>query len=71
MLFKFMQFKFMHLVSAFKLCISISVFIYYYSMNSVIISNLTKLKINALDITGNSYITWAVDAKMHLRENEL
>ena len=40
-------------------------------MNLVIISNLTKLKINALDITGNSYMTWAVGAKMHLRENDL
>ena len=45
--------------------------IYYYSMNSVIISNLTKLKINALDIMINSYMTWTVGAKMHLRENEL
>ena len=34
-------------------------------------SNLTKLKINALDITGNNYMTWAVGAKMHLRGNGL
>ena len=39
----------------------------------VIMSNLTKLKINALDITRNNYKTWTVGAKMnlHLRENEL
>ena len=61
----------MPLISAFKLCISIFVFIYYYSMNSVIMSNLTKLKIDALDITRNNYKTWAVGSKMHLRENEL
>ena len=40
-------------------------------MNSVIMSNLTKLKIDALDITRNNYKTWAVGSKMHLRENEL
>ncbi|KAF8099174.1 hypothetical protein N665_0248s0004 [Sinapis alba] len=34
-------------------------------------SNLTKLEINALDITGNNYMTWAVGAKMHLRGNGL
>ena len=37
----------------------------------VIMSNLTKLKIDALDITRNNYKTWAVGANMHLRENEL
>ena len=56
----------MPLVSAFQFP-----YIYYYSMNSVIISNLTKLKINALDITENSYMTWAVGAKMRLKKNEL
>ena len=40
-------------------------------MNTVIMSNLTKLEINALDITGNNYMTWAVGAKMHLRGNRL
>ena len=40
-------------------------------MNTVIMSNLTKLEINALDITGNNYMTWAVGAKMHLRGNGL
>ena len=42
-------------------------------MYTVIMSNLTKLKINALDITRNNYKTWTVGAKMnlHLRENEL
>ena len=43
----------------------------YYSMNTVIMSNLTKLEINALDITGNNYMTWAVGAKMHLRGKRL
>ena len=40
-------------------------------MNTVIMSNLTKLKVNALNITRNNFKTWAVGAKMHLRENEL
>ncbi|XP_056866175.1 uncharacterized protein LOC130512334 [Raphanus sativus] len=34
-------------------------------------SNLTKLEINALDITGNNYMTWAVGARMHLRGSGL
>ena len=34
-------------------------------------NNVTKLKINALAITRNSFKTWAVGAQMHLRENEL
>ena len=38
-------------------------------MNIVIMSNLTKLEINALNIMGNNYMTWAVGAKMHLRGN--
>ena len=57
----------MPLISAFKF----SSLLYYYSMNTVIMSNLTKLKIDALDITRNNYKTWAVGAKMHVRENEL
>ena len=40
-------------------------------MNNVIMWVLTKLKIDALGITRNNYKTWAVGAKMHLRENEL
>ena len=40
-------------------------------MDMVIMSNLTKLKIYALDITRNNYKTWEVGAKMYLRKNEL
>ena len=40
-------------------------------MNTVIMSNLTKLEINTLDITENNYMTWAAGAKMHLRGNKL
>ncbi|XP_074361486.1 uncharacterized protein LOC141701742 [Apium graveolens] len=29
-------------------------------------SNLTKLESNALDITGNNYLTWILDAEIHL-----
>ncbi|XP_074323887.1 uncharacterized protein LOC141660802 [Apium graveolens] len=29
-------------------------------------SNLTKLEFNALDITGNNYLTWILDAEIHL-----
>ena len=58
----------MHLNYAFKF--SLLYFICYY-VNNVIMSNLTKLKINALDITKNNYMTWAVGVEIHLRENEL
>lgn len=34
-------------------------------------SSFIKLKINTLDITENNYMIWAMDAKMHLQENEL
>ena len=40
-------------------------------MNTIILSSLTNLKINALDITGYNYMTWAVGANMHLRGNML
>ena len=40
-------------------------------MNTVIMSHLTKLKIDALDITRNNYMTWAVGVEIHLRENKL
>lgn len=40
-------------------------------MNNVFMWVLTKLKIDALDITRNNYKTWVVDAKMHLRGNEV
>ena len=29
-------------------------------------SNLTKLEFNALDVTGKNYLTWILDAKIHL-----
>ena len=29
-------------------------------------SNLTKLEFNALDISGNNYLTWILDAEIHL-----
>ncbi|XP_024014044.1 uncharacterized protein LOC112088118 [Eutrema salsugineum] len=34
-------------------------------------SNLTKLEITALDISGRNYMRWAVAARMHLKGNEL
>ena len=37
-------------------------------MNTV---KFDKAQNNAFGITGNSYMTWAVGAKMYLRENEL
>ncbi|XP_068309701.1 uncharacterized protein [Pyrus communis] len=34
-------------------------------------TNLTKLDFVALDITGNNYLTWVVDAKIHLEAGNL
>ncbi|XP_024006563.1 uncharacterized protein LOC112083068 [Eutrema salsugineum] len=34
-------------------------------------TNLAKLEIHALDVSGKNYMSWAVGAKMHLRGNEL
>ncbi|CAA7052728.1 unnamed protein product [Microthlaspi erraticum] len=34
-------------------------------------SNLTKLEIAALDISGNNYLSWTVGAKLHLKGNGL
>ena len=42
-----------------------------YSINTVIMSNLEKLKITALGITESNHMVWTVGAKLHLRENEL
>ena len=36
-----------------------------------IISNLTKLEFVALDISGKNYLTWILDAKIHLEVNEM
>ncbi|XP_024013309.1 uncharacterized protein LOC112087598 [Eutrema salsugineum] len=33
-------------------------------------SNLAKLEISALDVSGKNYMSWAVGAKMHLRGND-
>lgn len=64
-----LSFKFLHLKFTLHLCLKISAFkflplnyefklffiiyLYYYFMNTIIISNLTKLKIIAFDIPGN------------------
>ena len=34
-------------------------------------SNLSKLEFNALDISGNNYLPWTLDAKIHLTANNL
>ncbi|CAA7044594.1 unnamed protein product [Microthlaspi erraticum] len=34
-------------------------------------SNLTSLEFEALDITGNNYLAWALDAEIHLNAKEL
>ena len=45
--------------------------LYFYMLfYEYVVSNLIELKIDALDITRNNYITWAVDVEIHLRENE-
>ena len=42
--------------------------LYYYSTNTIIKSNLTKLEITVLDITENNYMTSPVGEKMHQRK---
>jgi len=34
-------------------------------------ANLAKLDVVALDVSGKNFMTWASDAKMHLRSNGL
>ncbi|XP_021971351.1 uncharacterized protein LOC110866511 [Helianthus annuus] len=34
-------------------------------------SNLSKLEFTALDISGNNYLPWTLDAKIHLTANNL
>ncbi|CAN1147031.1 hypothetical protein LINPERHAP2_LOCUS15620, partial [Linum perenne] len=34
-------------------------------------SNLTKLDFVALDVTGNNYLSWVLDAEIHLQANAL
>ncbi len=34
-------------------------------------SNLTKLEFVAFDISGKNYLTWILDAKIHLEVNEM
>ncbi|XP_021980045.1 uncharacterized protein LOC110876176 [Helianthus annuus] len=36
-----------------------------------IISNLSKLEFTTLDISGNNYVPWTLDAKIHLTANNL
>jgi hypothetical protein len=34
-------------------------------------SNLTKLEFVALDISGKNYLSWILDAEIHLEANEM
>ena len=34
-------------------------------------ANLTKLEFSALDITGKNYLSWVLDAEIHLNANGL
>ncbi|CAN1147030.1 hypothetical protein LINPERHAP2_LOCUS15620, partial [Linum perenne] len=56
---------FMFLIISFVLY-DLILFIYVYSM-----SNLTKLDFVALDVTGNNYLSWVLDAEIHLQANAL
>ncbi|CAL9003370.1 unnamed protein product, partial [Prunus brigantina] len=44
--------------------------IQFYSQFQVM-ANLTKLEFAALDISGDNYLSWILDAKIHLRANGL
>ncbi|CAM8908103.1 unnamed protein product [Rhodiola kirilowii] len=34
-------------------------------------SNLARLEFTALDVSGRNYLTWVVDAELHLASNKL
>ena len=34
-------------------------------------TNLSKLEFHALELNGSNYLTWVLDAEMHLDANEL
>ncbi|CAM8893233.1 unnamed protein product [Rhodiola kirilowii] len=34
-------------------------------------SNLARLEFTALDVSGRNYLTWVVDAELHLTSNNL
>ena len=42
-----------------------------YFCDSIIVLNLAKLKFVALDLTGKYYLSWVLDAKIHLDANGL
>ena len=44
------------------------IYYFYYSQN---ISNLTKLEFVALDISGNNYLSWILDAELHFNASNL
>ena len=56
---------------SFYFTILLSYLIFFIIYNCIIMLNLAKLEFVALDITGKNFLSWILDAEIHLDANGL